>query len=140
LFRGFHDDWIQYSHLGLTCLSCWDGCIEVESWVRALVWLQRIAFVTRQLGTHSINDFAGTMSWCWRFKKRMACIQVHKLNTIKVVCQFWKQRNCISNLDREIIWMKFPYISVSESKAVKIKGAQIIISKASGHKKICYAV
>jgi len=25
---GFHDDWIQYNNLGLTCLPCWDGCVE----------------------------------------------------------------------------------------------------------------
>jgi hypothetical protein len=36
--------------------------------------------------------------------------------------------------------MKLPYISTSASKAVKIKGAQIIIGKASGHKEMCYTL
>lgn len=119
MLRWFYWSWKLSKSLGMTTKDC---------------------ICKRELGTHSINDFAGTMSWCWRFKRRMACVQVHKLNTTKVICQFWKQRNCISNLDREIIWMKFPYISVSASKAVKIRGAQIITGKASGHKKICYTV
>jgi len=24
---------LKNNHLGLTCLSHWDGCIEVESWI-----------------------------------------------------------------------------------------------------------
>jgi len=34
--------------------------------------------------------------------------------------------------------MKSPYISISASKAVNIKGAQIIVRIASGHKEMCY--
>lgn len=36
--------------------------------------------------------------------------------------------------------MKFPYSSMSASKAVNAKGAQIIIGKASDFKEIGYAV
>ena len=82
----------------------------------------------------------------------MAYIQVHKLDSTKVACQFWreyfsfhicvqcKQRNRVSVLDREKIGMKLPYISMSAGKAVNIKGARIIIGKTSGHKEMCYSV
>ena len=82
----------------------------------------------------------------------MAYVQVRKLDSTKVACQFWrqffsfhicvqrKQRNCVSVLDREIIGMKLHYISMSASKAVNIKGTQIITGKASGHKEMCYTV
>jgi hypothetical protein len=36
--------------------------------------------------------------------------------------------------------MKSPYISMSASKAVNIKGAQIIVHIASGHKEMCYTL
>jgi hypothetical protein len=36
--------------------------------------------------------------------------------------------------------MNFPYISMSASKAVNIKGAEIIIGIASGHKEMCYTL
>jgi hypothetical protein len=38
------------------------------------------------------------------------------------------------------MWMKIPYISVSASKPMNIKGTKTVTGKASGHKKTCYTV
>jgi hypothetical protein len=133
---------------------------EVRNWItghrnkRISMSTKIIIFEVRSWGLlHSITDFAGTASWCYRFMKRHGlrmCSQTRIAQKVpaeyKTILRFQKfiiaakKKSCfelgqIVNMDEFLLTF-----SVPSNKTVDIKVSVSVMMKISGHEKTHYNV